>query len=587
MHASGSEPASGRTIGAAFLSRRRAGIIVGALAAAIATAGIATIPFYTRGEPREALVVQAMVRGGGWVLPLRNEADLPRKPPFFHWLAAAAAAALGRVDEPAVRLPSAVASVAAVLLVLVWGSAAGSRATGVRAALVAATTVEGMRAATSARVDMVYAALLTLALVSVDRLLRGAARPAPWRWALYAAVAAGILTKGPVALVLPALTVAVVGLALGDPEVWRRLRPGRGLAAVGTVVGGWFFLALERHGESFVTVVVRENLHHLVATDAGGTGHAHSAGYLAATSLVGLLPWTPLAILIVPALRRRPLDRGVLLAGVWTAVVVGVHLVASAKRAVYVLPAHPAIALLLAAGADAVRRGAAPWVRSVLPWIGRGYAAVVVLLAVAVLVLAAGTHVPPALGSLLRPPDRAGLAVFQSAAADHVALLAVLACAALASLPALLRAARHTDWDRLVTVVALVTAGGTITFNAAIHPAIARSRSLADFMAEVRAVVAPHDALHFLGHPDPGALFYAQRPIRPVTRGELTGRRAGTAAAPGDRAGYLLVWERDWHGIGAAGSPVEPLKVSRVTRSGRGHLLLVALPAISSRTGGS
>ncbi len=50
--------------------------------------GLGNIPFYTKGEPREAVVVWEIYINGEWVLPLRNGTEIPSKPPLFHWLGA-------------------------------------------------------------------------------------------------------------------------------------------------------------------------------------------------------------------------------------------------------------------------------------------------------------------------------------------------------------------------------------------------------------------------------------------------------------------------------------------------------------------
>ena len=69
--------------------------------------GLGRVPFYTKGEPREAVQVWEEVHGGEWVLPMRNGHDLPSKPPLFHWLAGISSLAFGGVDEFSVRFPSA------------------------------------------------------------------------------------------------------------------------------------------------------------------------------------------------------------------------------------------------------------------------------------------------------------------------------------------------------------------------------------------------------------------------------------------------------------------------------------------------
>jgi hypothetical protein len=539
---------------------------VAAIAVAVGTAGIATTPFYTRGEPREALVVHEMLHGGGWVLPLRNGTELPRKPPFFHWLGAAVSLALGGVDELSVRLPSAATSVAVAILVLGWGTAVGGLATGALAALVATTSFAWMRAATVARVDMVYAGLLAAALVSLDRLLRGSPREITWRWVLYGATAAAVLTKGPIALVLMILTVAAVGCTRPERRFWHRLRPGRGLVVVLTIVGTWFVLAFDRHGSAFLSMVVRENLHHLVATDLGGTGHDHGAPYLMGVFLIAFLPWTPLLPLVAPALRHLRADPGILLCGIWTAVVLGVHLIASAKRPVYLLPAFPAVSLLIVAGARGAHAAATgAWVARFLPWAARTYAAMGAGVAVGALAVAWGLEIPDGLRELLSPRDRLGLEAARAAAADHAFAITLAALTLLAAAAFLLRIARGHSWEQLIAAIAIITAGVAVLFNTAIHPEIARDRSLKVFMGTVTSVVRPDEPLAFLGSADAAAVFYAGRHIPSIPRRSRT-------VPPS----FLLVWERDWNALAPSGRLPAPIQMSTTSAPRRGRLLLVA-----------
>ena len=48
-------------------------LVVVLTCAALYLPGLATVPFYTRGEPREGLVVREMVRRGEWLVPARPE----------------------------------------------------------------------------------------------------------------------------------------------------------------------------------------------------------------------------------------------------------------------------------------------------------------------------------------------------------------------------------------------------------------------------------------------------------------------------------------------------------------------------------
>jgi len=125
--------------------------------------GLGRTPFYTKGEPREAVEVWEEVHNGEWVLPMRNGHDLPSKPPMFHWLAGGSSLLFGQVDEFAVRFPSAVLATLSVLLVFWLGLKKWGTSAGVFAAFMLATNFEWMRAATTARVDMTLTAFLIAA----------------------------------------------------------------------------------------------------------------------------------------------------------------------------------------------------------------------------------------------------------------------------------------------------------------------------------------------------------------------------------------------------------------------------------------
>src|SRR5918998_5029043 len=80
-------------------------------------------PFFTKGEPREAMAVQDIVRRGEWLVPLKRATDVPSKPPLFHWSAAAVSYLTGNLDEATVRLPSALYATLGVLLLYFFARA--------------------------------------------------------------------------------------------------------------------------------------------------------------------------------------------------------------------------------------------------------------------------------------------------------------------------------------------------------------------------------------------------------------------------------------------------------------------------------
>src|SRR3970282_1452707 len=78
---------------------------------------LGSAPFFDKGEPREAMAVQDIVRRGEWLGRLQSATDVPSKPPLFHWSAAAAYHVTGRLDEATIRLPSAIYATLGVVLI--------------------------------------------------------------------------------------------------------------------------------------------------------------------------------------------------------------------------------------------------------------------------------------------------------------------------------------------------------------------------------------------------------------------------------------------------------------------------------------
>jgi len=535
-------------------TRRELLVLIVACLVAYGT-GLGDVAFYTRGEPREGLVVREMLRTGAWVVPRRPEGEIARKPPLYYWLAAPVARVLPSAPELALRLPSALVATATVIGT--WGVARVAVGAGAAlpAALVLATTFEWTRAATSARVDMVLAASLALVLLGWLLLLAGESR----RWLVAAAAGASLaaLAKGPVGLALPALAAAAYAAWQRDRTVLRRLGVVPVLAVAALVAAIWYVLAFAEQGSAFVQVVLEENLVRFIDTD-DARGHAHGPLYLPLLGLVGLLPWVPLLPLALPDRRAAPAVR---FAATWALVVFVFFSLANAKRSVYLLPAFPGLALAIGAG---IAAGGRPLARR----LAVAYLPALVLLGAIAVALAAGLDPGVVLHRWLKPDDAHGASAVAAAAAGRAALFVTLGLATIAGAALIERARRAGDWKRLTFAVASSMVVWTAAFDGVIHPAVARTRSLGEFMASVDRLV-PRDAELAVSFPvDPGLRFYAPRPLVPF---DLSGA---------DAPRRVLLWEDEWQRIrDPRGDALPVLAASKARQARRGSLALVLAPA--------
>jgi 4-amino-4-deoxy-L-arabinose transferase-like glycosyltransferase len=326
-------------------------------------------PLVDPDEPRTAIVARLMVDRGDWLSPHLPaafhhhyphdpiEGDLLAywdKPPLFFWLAAFGMKVLGP-SALAARLPSAASFVATVLLVF----AAVRHLSGRRASLIAgaAAAVSPLAVALAhvARMETLLMALMTAMLLASLRLMDD--RPKSWLWTmvLYVCAGLGLLTKGLVAVVLPAAAVFATIVVLGRWRDLGSLRPFSGIAIVLAVSAPWFVYMHLRYPPGAGSAGFSQSFfigQHLTRMTSETFGHKHIPGFLLACLIGGGLPWT---FFLPGALAwgwrefwdRREKRSLILLPVLWAAAVVGAFSISSTQMIHYVLPAVPALAIVV------------------------------------------------------------------------------------------------------------------------------------------------------------------------------------------------------------------------------------------------
>ena len=339
-----------------------------ALAAALVLfVGLGATGLWEPDEPRHGAIAEEMraLRHGPaqLVLPRLNGEVYTQKPPLFYWLAALAGAPGGRVTEAAARLPSALAGGATVLATARLGSLAFGSTAGLAAGAVLLTLPSFVDDARCARPDALLALFVTLALICAWRLDAGLGSPRRARLGLHLSVGLGLLAKGPVALLLPAL--GLVGYLAWE----RRLRDVRrfvSLPALAVSLGPlalWLGAAAALAPAGYLGEAVGENVFARFFT---GTAHEHSFLFYLRNLPSSYLPWTlawPLAFLagrraLAPG-GKPELARATRFLVAFVAAGLGFLSLSAGKRDVYLLPLYPALALLVGEGVRfALERGA-------------------------------------------------------------------------------------------------------------------------------------------------------------------------------------------------------------------------------------
>lgn len=486
------------------------------LALVLLFVGLGATALTDRDEGANAGAAREMLEQGSWITPTLDYAPRFAKPALVYWLMAAAYLGLG-VGETAARLPSAVAATALVVVQYAFTRWALGATIGLRAALVLLLSVEYVAIGRMALTDATLCLWTTTAGFAFFRAHHGPPPRGRWYGVMYAAMALGMLTKGPVGVVVPALGIAAyLALAGGWRRVWQEARPGWGLLLFLLIAGPWYAAMLWRHGADYLARARGETLGRVfrAVTGPGGT-----ALFYVPVILVGFFPWSAfLPGALVGALRgaraRAATDREgavTVFAAAWVAAGFLLFSLLQSRLPHYVAPLFPAAAILVA--------GAWPSSASRL---ARGLLAALGLLLGGVLIGAwAMASSVVALLTQAYPADPQATLPF---AALVVAILA-LAAGAGATLrggPALFR--------MLASVTALLLAVGLhVVLPAFSDDFVAPAGELARQAAHA---AAPCDDVVAFGPYRPSLIFYARRPMAFVDAPDRS-RLAELAARPG------------------------------------------------------
>lgn len=317
-------------------------------------------------EPRYAQVARETAEQNHWITPTLYGSPWFEKPMLYYWLAAIAYK-IGGVNETTARLPSAVAATITVIAfsALAWELYGWTAAQ--LTFLLLAGSLGWLGFARAASTDMLFSATLNLALACLVLVQSTEDEKTRARSAYGFQIALGLalLAKGPAALVLAGGTVFLYILLTKE---WKflepLLRPGP-LGALLAVAAPWYVLVVAVNGWTFFqTFILSHNIQRFLTPVFH---HEQGFWFFFVVLPLAIFPWTVLlAVPLVRLWRQRQRIRlapsAELLMAVWIAVPLVFFSLSRSKLPGYILPAVPALCLLLA------REMASEPIRTPLRW---------------------------------------------------------------------------------------------------------------------------------------------------------------------------------------------------------------------------
>ena len=341
-------------------SRMVAAAIAFVIAIIVLAQGISA-PFVKDAEPQAAEWIQDVASGHDLLIPRDYYGALARKPPLFYWIAGALTAASGgRVDEVRARIVPLIAGAAIAVIVMLWAGAFVDPITGRLAFLFLLGSYAFASRGTLALEDMLLVAFMFGAWCLLYRVVEDGPS-----WATVVAIGVllglGVLTKGPVAIVLPALGGLIYLLLIHRPlrEIVAQRWPWIVLAISVAIALPWYVPALLSSGGELGKIILQENAGHFLPAAAGGTGEAaRPFYYIAMRTLGGTVPLNFVLPALIAAFVARSFlssaQKPLLFQASFVLAVLIFFSTASAKRDDYVLPAIPSLAILFAAAFTAL-----------------------------------------------------------------------------------------------------------------------------------------------------------------------------------------------------------------------------------------
>jgi 4-amino-4-deoxy-L-arabinose transferase-like glycosyltransferase len=319
---------------------------------------LGVIGFIGPDEPRYAWIARDMMETHDWVTPHLYGKPWFEKPPLSYWAAGLCFRWFG-VTEAAARLPSAISALLATLGMAWLALRLYGAETARWVLLLLPTTVGIIGFSHAASTDMPFSAMLTIAMVCASPILgltRNKSTPMP-RWGhLLALVLFGaflglaVLAKGPAAILLSGGAVFFWALFTKRKGGALRLLHPVAIASFCATALPWYVLCARRNSGFLRVFIIEHNFKRYLTPEFQ---HIQPFWFYVPVLLVALLPWTALFLWstfhgAIRLLRTRRAQESTLLLACWAGFCVVFFSISRSKLPGYILPALPALVLILA-----------------------------------------------------------------------------------------------------------------------------------------------------------------------------------------------------------------------------------------------
>lgn len=336
-------------------NRAKAAAVCGVLLISLITAGwkLGARPLNGH-ECYVSVTARRMLKSGNWAVPIYNGEVRIQKTPLNYWLVALTALVTGQIDELSARAPSVILAILSTSAILYFVNRLLGFKTAVMSALIWSTSIGFVRYGRSARPEMSLTCLVTIAFLAFYSAIEATQRKRQVVYMLifWSSFAVAMLAKGPAPLPLILVPLFLYFLFFRRWKTLPKLLPITGVIIFLLIVLPWPLLLANRlaeaGGQSNTLAFWKREFFDRYFGGLGGSSKPFH--YYLHVMLQFILPWS----IFLPMALAAPFykvwgekQKTMLFLWFWFVAGVAVMSLSSGKRMHYIMPAMPAMAILV------------------------------------------------------------------------------------------------------------------------------------------------------------------------------------------------------------------------------------------------
>ncbi|MFA4967051.1 MAG: glycosyltransferase family 39 protein, partial [Candidatus Margulisiibacteriota bacterium] len=287
-----------------------------------------------------------MVNSGEYLTPHLNSAVYFHKPPLYAWLTAIVFKLFGFTPFWG-RFWAAIFGIAGVYLTYLFAKEIYNERAGRLSAMILAVSPLYVVLSKMALVDIALTFFITLSLYFFYLAYKNPSDK-KWLYLMSLAMALGTMTKGPLGIIIPGLSIGLFLLIEKRLSFIKEMEVIKGLFLYLLIASPWFVIETIREGSYFLKIIFGQFLFSIYMSPM--QQHPGPIYYYLFVIILGFIPWSAL---FIPALVKKP---NWLLLGQFL-VTLAIFSTASTKVPGYFLPAFPAMAIMTGNFLDRIFEG--------------------------------------------------------------------------------------------------------------------------------------------------------------------------------------------------------------------------------------